>query len=213
MASIPSGPSAPSYDITISYMTQYGTVPDNYTASAGTLTYTDEMLPTLTTDGLVHVGWYETSTFDEDSKAVSGSTLPVEYGSFTLYAKWEPIVPVLVYEHNLKAIADAIRSANGTIATYKPSEMAGAIAASGPSTCTGFLSYNSDATFYYVDGSGNSASTSSRGTFTVAKRSIVVAYKSSTITRVTVSGSATKLLQSGGVAVIFATGDFNFTVN
>ena len=70
---------------TVSYVTAHGTAPEAFTVESGT-TLTAEKLPSLKEKGWKFLGWYTSSSYDEDKKASAGQIVTK---SITLYAKWE----------------------------------------------------------------------------------------------------------------------------
>ena len=112
----------------IIYVSEYGTVPSKLKIEGGKTIITSSHLPTLTADGMTFIGWYTSSTFEENTKISVGDSLYLgnEYNYF--YAKWEVADEIVfVNESSLRNIANAIRNKTGNSATYQPSQMAGAI--------------------------------------------------------------------------------------
>ena len=90
---------------TISYVSEYGTLPGDATNEATTIT--EANLPTLTETGYTFGGWYLESTFETLASIATEVT-----GDLTLYAKWTAI------EYNITYNLDSGANDEGNQATY-----------------------------------------------------------------------------------------------
>ena len=72
---------------TINYISAYGQRPDPINLYEGNI-LTVRNLPELTCTGYTFMGWYASSSFEENTKISSGYTIT---GNLTLYAKWAKI--------------------------------------------------------------------------------------------------------------------------
>lgn len=107
--------------VSVSYYTDYGTVPSSATNYAYILgsALVEAQLPTLISPGMKHLGWYTSPTFEENTKAEIGKSI----STAKLYAKWEWL-NVLVNGQTLGEIAQEIRRISGNSELMKPNEMA-----------------------------------------------------------------------------------------
>lgn len=163
---------------TVYYYSDYGTPPPTNNYLVSNSPYTAEILPTLTANNYIHIGWYSTSTFDEGTEVKVGDNIPD--GTTYLYAKW--VDKVLIKVSDMQNIANGIRTISNTTETLNPSEMGNLLSTLSPNieTCTvQLVDYPLEFAYTTIDESGticykHEFCSNSSVTITCLKNSIIV---------------------------------------